>query len=358
MTSSVTLPDSSTPGQDGGENGSGLSAVLKAALAVAAGVILLAAFLVAALVTGLSSTAPLPSGPVVVSPNALDVPKVYQQGALYASETSPCRISPDVLLGVAWVEHGYVQGVASTSFAGAQGPMQFEPATWRTYEPLVAELTPTPPGGTTPPSVENIPDALTAAAIMLCGDGATPGPWSAGDAKAVGIYNCGGLWVSDPAACITMYDGQIVDTTSRYVAKVRATATALARHHIPSSSSTPGSSTTTPSAPSTPSWVTARGPGTTEVNFATQLLGQKAGTPAGPLRSQLAGLVCKAADLPTALGGVVPPALGDVVVWPGYEGILIGGIHRKSYLVETVLANGVVGTITITKLNGVSFHSC
>jgi len=94
------------------------------------------------------------------------------------------------------------------------------------------------------------------------------------------------------------------------------------------------------------------------MSFASQLLGQNAGMPAGPSSVEIASGICQAADLPTTLGGVVPPALGDVVVWPGYEGILVGGIRRKTYLVETVLANGVVGTITITKLNGVSFHSC
>src|SRR6202035_3297121 len=53
--------------------------------------------------------------------------------------------------------------------AGAEGPMQFEPATFAAYDE------PVPPGGVIPPSPYDPVDAVYAAAKMLCADGAAGG---------------------------------------------------------------------------------------------------------------------------------------------------------------------------------------
>ena len=59
---------------------------------------------------------------------------------------------------------------AGANGEGAEGPMQFEPATFAQYDE------PVPPGGVTPPSPYDPVDAVYAAAHLLCANGAgTPG---------------------------------------------------------------------------------------------------------------------------------------------------------------------------------------
>ncbi len=71
--------------------------------------------------------------------------------------------------------------------AGAEGPMQFEPATFAAYDH------PVPPGGADPPSPYDPVDATYAAARMLCADGgATP----AGLAGALYDYNHSAAYVA------------------------------------------------------------------------------------------------------------------------------------------------------------------
>ena len=56
-------------------------------------------------------------------------------------------------------------GVASgANYAGAEGPMQFEPATFRAYATVG-------PGGAVPASPYDAPDAVATAVTMLCADG-------------------------------------------------------------------------------------------------------------------------------------------------------------------------------------------
>ena len=55
------------------------------------------------------------------------------------------------------------------NFAGAEGPMQFEPATFAEYD------LPVPPGGADPPSPYDPTDAVYAAARLLCANGAANG---------------------------------------------------------------------------------------------------------------------------------------------------------------------------------------
>ena len=107
----------------------------------------------------------------LASPQArTDIPATYL--ALYQAAAANCAgLSWAVLAGIGKVEsdHGRsrLPGVRQGSNgAGAQGPMQFLPATFARY------AAPPPPGGLDPPSPFDPPDAIYAAARMLCANGA------------------------------------------------------------------------------------------------------------------------------------------------------------------------------------------
>ena len=72
--------------------------------------------------------------------------------------------------------------------AGAEGPMQFEPATFATYDQ------PVPPGGANPPSPYDPTDAVYAAARDLCANGAANG---ANLAAAVYAHNHASWYVTE-----------------------------------------------------------------------------------------------------------------------------------------------------------------
>lgn len=95
--------------------------------------------------------------------------------------------------------------------AGAEGPMQFEPATFAAYD------TPIPPGGANPPSPYDPTDAIYAAARYLCSLGMLADP-----AGALVGYNCG----SDSAACQAASGG--------YAAQAEALAASYAAAGAPS----------------------------------------------------------------------------------------------------------------------------
>ena len=106
--------------------------------------------------------------------------------ALYRAAASTCPGLPwSLLQAIGTVESANgtstLPGVHSgANPAGAEGPMQFEPATFYAY------ARPIPPGGAAPPSPYDPVDAVYAAARMLCSDGAAvPG----GAAGAVWDYN-------------------------------------------------------------------------------------------------------------------------------------------------------------------------
>lgn len=90
---------------------------------------------------------------------------LYQQ----AATTCP-GLSWSVLAAIGTVESGNGQSTASgvwsgANSAGAEGPMQFEPATFSAYATVG-------PGGARPPSPYDPVDAVYTAASMLCADGA------------------------------------------------------------------------------------------------------------------------------------------------------------------------------------------
>lgn len=94
---------------------------------------------------------------------------------LYEEAATTCPGLPwTVLAAIGTIESDNGQstlpGVHSgANSAGAEGPMQFEPATFAAYD------TPIPPGGADPPSPYDPTDAVYAAARMLCANGAENG---------------------------------------------------------------------------------------------------------------------------------------------------------------------------------------
>ncbi len=117
--------------------------------------------------------------------------------AMLAAYRAAARTCPglawSVLAGIGTVESSNgtsnLPGVHSGSnFAGAEGPMQFEPATFAAY------AYPVPPGGVSPPSPYDPTDAVYAAARDLCANGGgTPG----GLPGAVFAYNHARWYVNE-----------------------------------------------------------------------------------------------------------------------------------------------------------------
>jgi len=95
--------------------------------------------------------------------------------ALYQAAAATCPGLPwTVLAAVGTVESDNGQSAApgvhsGANAAGAEGPMQFEPATFAAYSE------PVPPGGAQPASPYDATDAVYAASRLLCADGAAGG---------------------------------------------------------------------------------------------------------------------------------------------------------------------------------------
>ena len=116
---------------------------------------------------------------------------------LYQDAAGTCPGLPwTVLAAIGTVESDNGQsnlpGVHSgANGAGAEGPMQFEPATFAEYEQ------PTPPGGAEPPDPYDPTDAVYAAAHLLCANGAADG---ADLPRAVYAYNHSASYVAQVLA--------------------------------------------------------------------------------------------------------------------------------------------------------------
>ncbi len=129
-----------------------------------------------------------------------DIPPDYL--SLYEQAAATCPgLDWTVLAGIGKVEtdHGQstLAGVHSGSnSAGAQGPMQFEPATFSEYDQ------PVPDGGAKPPSPYDPTDAIYAAARMLCANGAKNG---ADLHAAIYAYNRSDSYVSAVLAASSSY---------------------------------------------------------------------------------------------------------------------------------------------------------
>ena len=157
----------------------------------AAGLILLVAVLAAGAGAGIASL--LGGGDASPSATATDnIPPAML--TLYQEAAITCPGLPwTVLAAIGTVESGNgtsdLPGVHSgANSAGAEGPMQFEPATFAEYDE------PVPPGGANPPSPYDATDAVYAAARMLCASGAANG---ANLDAAVFAYNHSETYVSE-----------------------------------------------------------------------------------------------------------------------------------------------------------------
>jgi hypothetical protein len=121
---------------------------------------------------------------------------------LYRQAAAGCPgLSWTVLAAIGTVESDNGRSVApgvheGANPAGAEGPMQFEPATFVRY------AWPVPPGGSSPPSPYDPVDAVYAAARMLCADGAgRPGRLPG----AIWDYNHAGWYVTEVLALASRY---------------------------------------------------------------------------------------------------------------------------------------------------------
>jgi cell wall-associated NlpC family hydrolase len=170
-----------------------LTAGLAAGLAVAVvGTAILAS---AASLLGVGSGAPVAS-----SAATANIPPAML--ALYEQAAITCPGLPWTLvaaIGTVESDNGQstLLGVHSgANSAGAEGPMQFEPATFGEYDE------PVPPGGATPPSPYDPTDAVYAATRLLCANGGAGGANLSG---AVYDYNHSSSYVAQVLALAQSY---------------------------------------------------------------------------------------------------------------------------------------------------------
>jgi len=172
------------------------------AAGIAAAALVLAMVLIAAATGGVAaSLLGLGAGGSTPSTTAVqDIPPDYL--ALYEQAAVTCPgLDWTILAGIGKVEtdHGRstLPGVHSgANSAGAEGPMQFEPATFAEYNQ------PVPDGGANPPSPYDPADAIYAAARMLCANGAKNG---ADLHAAIYAYNHSNSYVSAVLSAAASY---------------------------------------------------------------------------------------------------------------------------------------------------------
>ncbi len=159
--------------------------LITAAAPLLGGAVAVAAFLHG----GLGAAGPASARPSPAALASVPAPML----AVYQAAAGTCPgLSWALLAAIGTVESANGQstlpGVHSGhNGAGAEGPMQFEPATFQRYE------WPVPPGGVAPPSPYDPTDAVYAAARMLCADGAGDGT---GIRRAVFAYNHSDAYVA------------------------------------------------------------------------------------------------------------------------------------------------------------------
>jgi cell wall-associated NlpC family hydrolase len=154
-----------------------------------------------------------PPAPAVITPDGLSgpltalarsqIPPAYQ--ALYLAAAKTCPGLPwSVLAGIGEVESDHGQsglpGVHSgANYAGAEGPMQFEPATFAAY---AVNADPSAPLSPYDPA-----DAIYTTARMLCASGARGGS-PAGISQAIFAYNHASWYVSEVLSWAGKYAAQ------------------------------------------------------------------------------------------------------------------------------------------------------
>ena len=174
---------------------------MKGLLAAALGMGLAAAAVGTAILASAASLLGVGGGAPAASSAAMaQIPSAML--ALYQEAATTCSGLPWTILaaiGTIESDNGLsdLPGVHSgANAAGAEGPMQFEPATFAAYDE------PIPPGGAEPPSPYDPTDAVYAAARLLCADGAAGGADLSG---AVYAYNHSGRYVAEVLALAQTY---------------------------------------------------------------------------------------------------------------------------------------------------------
>jgi cell wall-associated NlpC family hydrolase len=166
-----------------------LTAAAVIAVTVTAGSVIALLFLVDVTAAISQADASFSGGPSVLALS--DIPPSYL--AIYTGAAATCPGLPwGVLAGIGKVEsdHGRSRapGVQSgANFAGAEGPMQFEPKTFQQYAVGADRQSPLSP--------YNPADAIYTAAKMLCANGAESGE-PAGIKRAIFAYNHSPAYVS------------------------------------------------------------------------------------------------------------------------------------------------------------------
>jgi cell wall-associated NlpC family hydrolase len=133
--------------------------------------------------------------PAASSAATADVPSDMLD--LYQAAAATCPGLPwTIVAAIGTVESDNGQSAlpgvhAGANAAGAEGPMQFEPATFAEYDE------PVPPAGAVPPSPYDPTDAVYAAARLLCANGGSGGRDVAG---AVFAYNHSAAYVAQVLA--------------------------------------------------------------------------------------------------------------------------------------------------------------
>jgi cell wall-associated NlpC family hydrolase len=149
---------------------------------------------------------------------------------LYEAAAATCPGLPwTVLAAIGTVESGNdtsdLPGVHSgANSAGAEGPMQFEPATFAAYDE------PVPPGGANPPSPYDPTDAVYAAARDLCANGAANGD---NLSAAVFAYDHSDTYVSEVLDLAQTYNQTQAQTIAAVTAPGIAVDWALAQVGTP-----------------------------------------------------------------------------------------------------------------------------
>jgi cell wall-associated NlpC family hydrolase len=175
---------------------------LAAAAAVAVVLPLALLLLVAAAPTASQASTSLAGGPSVAALSG--IPPAYL--ALYMGAARTCPGLPwGVLAGIGEVESDHGQSTApgvhsGANYAGAEGPMQFEPATFAEYAvdgDHDGQLSPYDPA-----------DAVYTAAAMLCASGAASGT-AAGIRQAVFAYNHSQAYVNDVLGWAARYTSPV-----------------------------------------------------------------------------------------------------------------------------------------------------
>ncbi len=168
--------------------------------ACALGLLVFVALMAGAAAAGFESLFGFGSGPAPSQAALAAIPQNYL--VLYERAAATCPgLSWTVLAAIGTVESGNgtstAPGVHSgANSAGAEGPMQFLPATFAAYD------RPIPPGGADPPSPYDPADAIYAAARNLCANGAAGGR---NIPAAIFAYNHSDAYVAKVLGLATRY---------------------------------------------------------------------------------------------------------------------------------------------------------